>query len=422
MESLKTVNNDSARNLTEKLSLAREVASLKPELEHLRSQVASHKSLLSEKLGLERQLKTVQVELETEKRCTERLQGKENTLQSECAKLASELRSLKSDLAEIKQQHQTDDREAQKTIAEWETKGTTMESRIDGFRSKLRITREQLKAAQTDLRNAQQTTIVGIERSAATGVGKEKGITSYKRTSQQLDADSVIGTPGVLPTRKNNDRAHTLPGDKSTFSITPYLNRATSVTLDDAAQTIDVSENEDEISASYEPPDNNGHLKKPAVTGLPKTKGLLPDNTTADSAKLGIAKSNQRGKTSSRAPPKRNFKVAPSLEKVTERDEDGEDAIGEAVKASKGKVMGTSDNVLNENLDGRRKKRKLLGGDTSKTLFGEDEDEVVKGGAQGKPALGAAKSRSRIGLAPSKGSFGAISPLKKEKRAAADQL
>lgn len=406
--------SDSTRVLSDKLSLAREVASLKTEIDHMRSQAASHQSLLSEKLTLERQLKTVQVELETEKKLRERYGEKAHALQSEAETFASLIGKLKSEISQGQLQLE---REAQRFNSEWESKNALMESRVDGFRSKLRITKEQLKATQADLRNAQPTTKAGSSHSVTIGLGKEVDRTAYKRT---LDANSVIGTPGALPGRKKNDRGSTLPGDKSTFSMTPYLNRARSVSLDDAARGMDNSENEDEITAPHEPLDNQGQVTGQGLASLPKTKRSILDSKSADSAKTRLLKSKQPGKSNSRAPPKRNVKAAPSLEKVTEREEDNEDAVAAAGQASKGGLISTSDDTSNDHGDAKKKRRKLLGGDHAKTLF-DDEEDVKGEGALKRPAFGAPKSRSRIALAPSKGSFGTISPLKKDKRAAADQ-
>lgn len=401
--------SDSTKLLTEKLSLAREVASLKPEIEHLRSQTTSYQSLLSEKLTLQRQLATVQVELETEKRSTQRVQAKESRKQAEDAKLESRIESLQAELAQESRQREQAEREAQKAMIDSESKKATLESRLDAFRNKLRITKEQLKATQADLQNAQQTVREVSCQPATTGTEKEGGKMARKRTSAQLDADSVIGTPGILPTRKKNKRSSTLPGDKSTFSITPFLNRATSVTLEDAAQDPGTSDKEDEISASHEPVDDQREAWTMGATHERKNAGSIKNG--------GILKLNQPSKSSSRVPPKRKLKVAPSLEKVAEREED-DDAV-ETSETRNGESRTAPDDTLNDHLDDvKKKRRKLFGGDLAKTLFDEDEGVTSKDGAmsKGKSAFSAPKSRPRIGLAPAKSSFGVISPLKKDKK------
>jgi myosin heavy subunit len=69
---MSALSQDSTKVLTEKLTLAREIAILKPEIESLRAQVETNKSILSEKLSLQRQLTTVQVELENAQRTAQR--------------------------------------------------------------------------------------------------------------------------------------------------------------------------------------------------------------------------------------------------------------------------------------------------------------------------------------------------------------
>ena len=66
------VTQDSAKLLSERLALSRELSLLKPEIEHLKSQLANHKELLAEKLALERQLDALEVDLANEKRATQR--------------------------------------------------------------------------------------------------------------------------------------------------------------------------------------------------------------------------------------------------------------------------------------------------------------------------------------------------------------
>ena len=62
------LSKDSNKLLAEKLELSRVLASIKPELDHLRSQAAFQQKILSEKLSLQRQLSTVELELEAAKR------------------------------------------------------------------------------------------------------------------------------------------------------------------------------------------------------------------------------------------------------------------------------------------------------------------------------------------------------------------
>ena len=66
------MSDDSTKVLAEKLALSRELAVLKPEIDHLRSQIDHQKDVLAEKLALERQLNSLEVELANERRAAQK--------------------------------------------------------------------------------------------------------------------------------------------------------------------------------------------------------------------------------------------------------------------------------------------------------------------------------------------------------------
>src|SRR5258706_9718025 len=72
------ISVDSTKQLTEKLSLGRELATLKPELEHLRAQATYQQTILSEKLALQRQISALEVDLEIAKNASRRAAMKES--------------------------------------------------------------------------------------------------------------------------------------------------------------------------------------------------------------------------------------------------------------------------------------------------------------------------------------------------------
>lgn len=559
LETLQSVSSESTKLLTKNLSLTRDLATLTTEIDHLRAQAASHQTLLSEKLALQRQLSTVQVELETEKRYTQRAQAKESRLQEEDAKMVSQIETVQAEFAKERRQRekleremqkaQTDwhkretalescleakeltlrevdsklekleglqaeltkerrqrdkaevelqetivdwekrhaalesrlkakeiklhdddaklesrlesiqadlikerrlreksERDMQKATTDWENKKTTLEARLDAFRNKLRVTKDQLKATEKELDNAKKSTRLS-DHPIFFGLGETNGKNAMKRTSFQMD-ESMIGTPGDLPARKKT-KSSVLPGDKSTFSITPFLNRSTILSADDQPKDNGESENEDEISACHEPSSDHVGAMGPPAARRGRKAAPHPKNANAGAAKTKMVKSKQIGtkanNAAAAAPQKRKAKAIPSLEKVTERDEETEDENGERDTTrnesitSAAAIIGPS--VDDESSDGKKSKkttrRKLFGGDGggAKTLFNDDDYEggnvngikveVRGGGIKGMKALGgganssfnAAKpsARQRIGLAPT-ASFGVISPLKRDKK------
>lgn len=428
LNSLHGITMDSTKLLTEKLSLARELSALKPEVDHLRSQAASHQSLLAEKLSLQRQLSTAQVELETEKRIAQRALAKEGKSQAEDAKLEHRLESMQADLAKEHRERQRVEREAQKDSTESQNRITTLESRLDAFRNKLKATKEQLKEAQTSFQTAQASNY-GKSNRASASVNSTTYLAENprKRAAAQIDADTIIGTPGDLPAAKKSKRALTLIGEKSTFSITPFLNRTASVA---PASPPSENANGDDEAHVKESDHLFGNRRQKAVSS--EAMSDLVDKSDAtkkglQANKRGILENAKRGKINSRAPPARKTKSAPTLEQVAE-EENNENGGSTMSMGEPAANKDSSNETFDGGLELKRRKRKLLGGGLGKTLFDEDEGNAVKGdrllggvrgfGTLGKGGLGAPKFGPRKAIGPSVNTFGAISPLKKDRKGA----
>ena len=418
---------DSTKLLTEKLTLARELASLKPELDHLRSQVASHQTLLAEKLSLQRQLSTVQVELETEKRAAQRTLSKEGKSQAEDAKLGLRLENLQAELAKERRERQRTERDAQKASADLENKNTALESRLDAFRNKLKTTKDQLKETQAALQKAETSAIAASSRTATSANPKLPAVRKpRKRAAAEMDADTMIGTPGDLPVAKRN-RPSTLPGEKSMFSVTPFLNRTASVVTGSPTSDIGGNEGRDREELSTSP----SRTSKTTASVASQLRGKAKlGSSTAHANKPGASETVKASKAISRPLPARKPKAAPLLEEVVEEDNDNEDNKGPTTASIKPTASGSVPyETVNDGLEIKRKKRKLLGSALGKTLFDEDEGDVPKGdggivggvrgfGTLARGGLGGAKFLPRTALGASASGFGAISPLKKDRKAA----
>ena len=412
---------DSTKLLTEKLTLARELSSLKPELDHLRSQVASHQTLLAEKLSLQRQLSTVQVELETERRATQRTLAKEGKSQAEDAKLESRIETLQMDLAKERRDRQRIEREAQRASTELENKNTALESRLDVFRNKLKTTKDQLKETQTVLKKAETSAIAASVRVAASANPAIPVVRNpRKRAAVEMDADTMIGTPGDLPAAKRNKKPSTLPGEKSIFSVTPFLNRSVSIVPGSQASEIDENEGGDDEDLPTSP--SRSSKTKAAVASELREKGKLPAH------KPRILETAKASRAVSRPLPARKPKVAPILEKVAEEINDKEQGPTMAhIKPTADESV--PNETVNDGIEMKRKKRKLLGGGPGKTLFDEDEGDVLRGdkgtvggvrgfGTLARGGFGGTKFLPRTALGANASGFGAISPLKKDRKAA----
>ncbi|TID22373.1 GTPase-activating protein [Venturia nashicola] len=590
---MNTFSNDSAKVLREKLALARELGNLKPEVEHLRSQVASNQVLLAEKLSLQRQLGTIQVELENAKRTAERafaksgksgeqhaqyeaqievlqkelreakqtakdhseevealkqelktikkaakraeakdsaseeaeikltsqveelrkelIAEKKERQQAEKAatrlvstaeavdktkaqldevrkelaaekkerqraekaalkdtfagevneKVKAQLEELRKELATEKKERQRAEKAIEKETAAGEAQRATLEDKLATFRTKLKATKEKLKEKEVELQKAELAAATNSE-------GATKAKNPRKRPIAQMDPDAAIGTPGDAVAAKRGKRSFSVaPGDKSTFSITPFLNRTMSLAPEGPDSDEEQVEKEvapaieSEAEAEASPIIPTKKARKEKAPPKPHIKPLAPASTD---------KQNTKPK------PKRSKSVVPTLEKVIEEEEnasqkrptpipteeaeieDNDHHPPRPTQAAKYKETTTTTKVAltlkpktnslkdkprkslmsfatftDEQAPEKKKKRKLLGNSSSglgKTLFDEDDDDKVA--AKPVPGRGLFKAR---GLAGGAGAFGPkkglvqkvvlqdegfqFSPLKKDRKAMA---
>ncbi|KAL8855636.1 MAG: hypothetical protein Q9178_007725 [Gyalolechia marmorata] len=413
LSSLHRVTIDSNKLLTEKLALARELSTLRPEVDHLRSEVASNQSLLAQKLSLDHQVRTLEVQLDTEKKSTQRILDKEGKARSEDAKLESQLQTVQAELNRERREKRIFELEAQEASRIWEAQKVALESRLDSLKNKLRTTKESMKQTQQEL------SIAGsVPRDLANGRttsahGRITATKSRKRTATQMLSDSIIGTPGNATDGKRTKRVSTLPGDKSEFSITPYLNRAASVVPGSSPEAITTSLS---VAGTGEQPDgaqvrveieSNDHQAASTDHLKSETKGALGTSTAS--------------KTNKRVGPGRNKpKTASVLEEVAEEENDENNQI----QGGRSKATGptTDDDTTLRVFGVKKQRRKLLGKGLSKTLFDEDDREIGTAGLGTTTFRALARPNNKLlpvaSSVPGNG-FGAFSPLKRNRQASA---
>jgi hypothetical protein len=404
VNAMNTMTTDSTKLLTEKLALSREVATLKPEIEHLRSQVALNQSVLSEKLALQRQLSSLQVELETERRAVQRTKATSKTADAD-SKLGSQLEELRKEMAKERREAQKTERELRKQATDWESQKTIMESKLDAFRSKLRSTKEQLKEAQKELEETQV-----MKPQVQPPPAKSTAVNRRKRQTAHFDPDASIGTPGNNGVHAvKRVRTSTLPGDKSTFSITPFLNRTMSILPD----TPDIYEKQEEAEDSGKPTTAEDEQASPTHAKNSKARKPPADSKKRQESRVlqetkAAPKANHVVRMASNSPARKAFGLAKVMEEDNDENEEAVDTISELIKPSKLAI---------------KKKQKILG--QRKSLFDEDDAEETKSRARTVGLLGASRGlglRGGGGLGPislaNKGrTLAEFSPLKKDKRA-----
>jgi hypothetical protein len=494
------VTIDSTKVLTEKLALARELATLKPELEHLRSQAAYQQTVLSDKLALQRQVSTLEVELETEKRASKRASDKnkkelelqqqvedlqrdlsrekrerEKTRKETEKELAAEKASLKTvekggsskqghsglqQEMEALQKLLDDERreremartQSQKELNESETQITLLQGKLDHIRTKMRATKQQLKECQGELEEARAAVARGSSTLTRADILAKS---ARKRSAAEMSTDVSIGTPdgGAFRGKKKGRMDQTMPGAKSTFSITPYLNRTArpgeksmfsitpylsrpiNIALETPGQESDEgategkNESTDAATADSQQPeeqtsdilldDNSPSRPRPK----PKRK-IIPKKAPVDKKTLGEASIG----ISNRKRDSKHSRSTNSLEMVTEEDgnenkESGVTPVANKFDSGKEVVKTTKVPVKNaEEAEPKKKKRKLLGG--GKTIFDEAVGEATSRSANVTPwqsrSVGRGFSASSKGVAKgglsAASAFGTFSPLKKDRK------
>ncbi|KAL8772194.1 MAG: hypothetical protein Q9209_002629 [Squamulea sp. 1 TL-2023] len=415
LSSMHGVTMDSTKLLTEKLSLARELSTLRPEIDHLRSQVASNQSLLAQKLSLDHQVRTLEIQLETEKKTMQHIFAKDEKARSEDAKFESQLQSVQAEMNRERREKQVFEREAQKSSCAWEAQRATLESRLDSFRNKLKMTKELLKQTQQELNNARSVPSDMANKSIAATQGPIITVKSQKRTATQMLSDSMIGTPGDANDNRRTKRVSALPGDKSAFSITPYFNRTANVVPESPSEAIPTS-----LDAA-------GVDEQPGkVQSLAEVASKDDQAPPAELSKCGIKKALGTSKASkineAAAPRWEKPKTASKLEKVAEEENDENTENHQKSLKMMGPISG--DDPTLKGFEVKRQRRKLLGGGHGKALFDEDDRELSVSGPGA--AILSASSRGAVPLlksgqlgAASKNVFGAFSPLKRNRQSSA---
>lgn len=492
-------------------------------MEHLRSQATTNQGILAEKLSVQRQLNTLQAELENEKRTVQRLSVKETRIGEQSAqyetqldelrkelakeqrerqkaekvvgvaseelveelkkelakekrdrqkaekatgkahedqldemrqKLAEEkreretvdsamskadderLEDLKKELTREKRERQNDQREARKAEDDWKAQKAVLDDKMDQFRTKLRSTKEKLKETGLDLAKSQAANVARPYTSPV------KTKNPRKRPAAQMDPDATIGTPGDATDVKRGKRAASVVGEKSTFSITPFLNRTASVAPESPPKSVDednaVTIDMDEPVASIENAASPTAAWAKATATAKKSRGVI-ESASTNKDKKPTATIRQKA-----AAPQRLEQVAEEAEDVENDVNRPPSALAETTtmpqllaKTAKPVLKPKSLNSFASFRDGslppqplQKKKQKILGG-PGRTIFDEDDegDDVAAGtakiGAQrtfgafggrgfGGVSLLQPKNNGPLIVAPDGFMF---SPLKKDRRA-----
>lgn len=408
------------------------------------------------------QIEELRAELAAERKERERVEkvaSKETSAGEVSERVKTQLEELRKELATEKKERQRAEKAVEKETAAGEAQRATLEDKLATFRTKLKSTKEKLKEKESELQKAEEAV-------AANPAGTTTAKNPRKRPVAQMDPDAAIGTPGdAAPAKRGKRTFSTAPGDKSTFSITPFLNRTMSLAPEGAdsedegaeKQTAPAVESEPEAELSPTVPAKKASKKEKAPS-KPGMKPLAPASSD-----------NQNSKPKSKRPKA----IIPTLEKVTEEEEnasqkqptpiaeDEDEVMPEDQQPPKAAYKETTTTTkvaltlkpkistkekprkslmsfatfTDEPAPEKKKKRKLLGNSSSgfgKTLFDEDDGDQ----APAKPVPGRGLFAARgLGKTGGVGAFGLkksfinkvvlqdegfmFSPLKKDRKAMA---
>lgn len=404
-------------------------AAVTAELENLKAQLAKEKKQVQkfDRLNAKRanqksvadaaladELETLKHELQASQRQAQQAESRlEEALrrQSAADDNAAELRQLQAELTKERKASQKAEREYLKKSTEWDVQKETLETKLDAFRNKLRATKAQLKEAQDELERREQAKFA--ESAAATKArmgGRAASVdppqahqpqNPRKRNVARFDPDMTIGTPGHGGVAKKPRVTNV--GDRSTFSITPFLNRTQSILPESPNAVMDETINElaeaadKEKEQRQEKEAQGKSAKAGAGDGLKKTAA----NKAAEANK---AKQQPPLDSNKRA----NAVVkAPVLDKVVEEDDDDDDNDNAQSDCSNAASTVAAIEVT-EATTLQPKKKKLLG--ARKNIFDDNEPDGIKkvGAGLGKVRLGLGKNKPKM--------LAEFSPLKKERR------
>ncbi|KAF2457476.1 hypothetical protein BDY21DRAFT_27031 [Lineolata rhizophorae] len=373
----------------------------------------------------------------------------------EKAKLAAKVKEAEKELGRERREREKAERAIQKSEEGWNAQKEVLDDKLNAFRTKLKSTKEKLKEAEENAKKAEAAAVAAAANSSASANQTAAAVKNgRKRSAPQADPDVTIGTPGDGFPAKRTKRSMSsaaMPGDKSTFSITPFLNRTASIAPESPIQEEDeqVAEQEDtRVNSNADPtspvPTPSGPPKRQA-----KEKAVRPKPKALASAKN-----------------KPNTKVAAAKKKATtfaldsvaeegaeENDENADPAAKEQEQRPAAKLSGKPIPKLKPNSQQlpdkpkaprksiadiaafneeapveKKKKRKLLGGGGGgpKTLFDEEDGAMPAKPIPGRGMFAARALGKAKGLGGIQGNKGPLmatddgftfSPLKKDRRA-----
>ncbi|KAF2853940.1 hypothetical protein T440DRAFT_443912 [Plenodomus tracheiphilus IPT5] len=194
--------------------------------------------------------------------------------------------TVRKELEEEKRERKRQEKEFTKTLAELQGRNAVLDDKLSAFREKLRSTKDKLKDKEAELEKISERAQTAPPTKVSAQIGsKAAAKTARKRTAATVEPEANLGTPGDGFPAKRSKRGTSVSavGDTSTFSLTPFLNRAGNTTM--IASPIVEGEEEEEQVAPQESTPTALPKKASKKIALPKPKALAPSASNKANAK-----------------------------------------------------------------------------------------------------------------------------------------
>ncbi|KAL1881436.1 hypothetical protein VTK73DRAFT_3954 [Phialemonium thermophilum] len=215
--------------------------------------------------------------------------------------------------------------ESERALAEAESRRLPLEEKLDNAKARLRETREQLKQCRADLQKAQGQ--------AAAKKPAARRVMGKKRLASEMSADEVtIRTPDKDEGRPKRTLKRVFApaglGEKSTFSITPFLNKT--INISDLSPKPHSSDMTAESPSRDPSQDGPSSIADQEVTAGEQNTASIPGNRIDPAAtKVSVCDKKPRSRPAGKAlvessPSKQNMSLskirkAPSAESTLEK-------------------------------------------------------------------------------------------------------
>lgn len=205
-KSSETHMRDLSKALDENRALTKELQQLRPEMELLKQQVTNYEKMLSE------QRKT---ELASKKKSKSKTPNDESEDMSE---LRAALDQVTEKLAEEERQRENIKSNHRKELEESERQNDKLEQRISKLEKKLKDSQKELRDVRKELKAPQPSSKEDESEGGNTSNNQEA-------TTKARAKDQSLTNKERLSRRNKRTIEQTAVGEKSTFSITPLLNK-----------------------------------------------------------------------------------------------------------------------------------------------------------------------------------------------------